>query len=294
MQHWQISLTIVALISTVLIAEDTALVIDAQLRLKHEVLVPAQVAGQIREVRIREGDAVYAGDMLVSLDDAVASQELVRTERAIESAELPITNDVNRRYAAASLEVNAAEYQKVLDANQRYAGTVSHSEVERRRLVVEQARLAIEQADFETEVARATLQEKVAESELAGVRLHQHRITSPSDGLVVEVLAQPGNWINVGEPVVRVIQTDPLRIEMSLAAAHYDPNLTGRQIEFSLPNALPSGETTFSGVITFVSPELHPVSGEFRVMGELPNPDRKLLPGMRGQVTILGPDAVKR
>ena len=41
------------------------------------------------------------------------------------------------------------------------------------------------------------------------------------------------------------------------------------------------GPVTFEGRITFVDPEINPVSGQYRIWAELPNPDGRLRPGHR-------------
>ncbi|MDH3717421.1 MAG: efflux RND transporter periplasmic adaptor subunit, partial [Planctomycetota bacterium] len=94
---------------------------------------------------------------------------------------------------------------------------------------------------------------------------------------------------NPGDPVVRIIKLDRLRVE-----AHVDGKKFGRDLEgysVRLQVTLPPGDRVeeFLGKIVFVSPEVQPVTGEVRVWAEVENPQFRLRPGDHGALTIFLP-----
>ena len=85
----------------------------------------------------------------------------------------------------------------------------------------------------------------------------EHRAAAdraPFDGVVTNVYRHPGEWVAPGDPVIKVIQVDRLRIEGSLSAAEYDPpEIDGRPV--TIEAELAHGrKVTFTGKVVFVSP----------------------------------------
>jgi multidrug efflux pump subunit AcrA (membrane-fusion protein) len=168
------------------------------------------------------------------------------------------------------------------------ATTPCSREVQRLQLTVEQAALAAEQARRDLETAQTQFAASQSSVAAAESRLKHHKVVAPSDGLVVRVDVQPGAWVNPGDTVARVIRMDVLRVEALVDGIESGPQLEGQRIVIHPAGA---GEATdadqqCAGQITFVSPELHPVTGRVRIWGEIENPDRALRPGMKGKLTI--------
>jgi macrolide-specific efflux system membrane fusion protein len=111
-------------------------------------------------------------------------------------------------------------------------------------------------------------------------------LRSPIDGVVVEILHNKGEWLDPGEPLVRILTLNPLRVEFFVAASRYgQAELIGHQVE--LETQLPGDKKgLFAGEIVFVSPEIQPVNGQIRVYAEVQNPEYLLRPGARGKLTI--------
>lgn len=257
------------------------------LRLVEQVDVPARESGVLAAVYVAEGQMVEQDAPIAEIDDAEAKIALQRARIESEIARANAENTVNVRFAKKSVEVAEAELQRSLETNQRYPKSVSQTEIDRLRLVVEKGRLEIEQAEHEARIAALTRQVKENEQQAAEQKLKQHKIAAPLAGLVVQVHRRRGEWVKPGEVVVRILRLDRLRAEGFLKTEHFSDQLQGRPVGLvvDLPGA-PAAK--FPGKIVFVDPEIDPVNAQVRVWAEVENRQLRLRPGMRASMVIEG------
>ncbi len=258
---------------------------DALMVLTSEVELAASEPGIVEKVHFTEGEAIVRGTPIISLNDAKIRREAKAAAQEAEIALLASENDVDARFAEKSKAVAEAELSRAKLAVELSEKSVSKSELDQLRLQAERAELAEEQAkrDLEVAVLRAELEQSRAE--ISAVRMDDMKIKVPFDGVVVEIFKHAGEWVSVGEPVARVIQLDPLRVEALVDGLQYDLSLQGQPA--SITAKLPAGEErTFTGKVSFVSPEIDPDNGLMVVWAEIENPDLLLRPGMRGELRI--------
>jgi macrolide-specific efflux system membrane fusion protein len=259
---------------------------DVQVTLISEVRVPAREAGALAELDVVEGQLAQRDETLGRLDSDLATyqHELARIEQQI--AEMKSVNDVDLRFARKALAVAQAKLRRSEASNLVYAKTISQTEIEALRLEVEKSELAIEQSQRDLDVAQLTTQSKGQAMLIARKHIDQRRIVSPIPGMVVQVFRKPGEWVNEGEPVLRIIRTDKLRVEAFVDGQRYGANLLDCPV--TLSTYLPPGDrqAKFEGRIVFVSPEVQPVNGQVRVWAEVENRDLQLRPGTRGTLEI--------
>ncbi|MFT5586331.1 MAG: membrane fusion protein (multidrug efflux system) [Cognaticolwellia sp.] len=127
-------------------------------------------------------------------------------------------------------------------------------------------------------------QAKVARANASMARLQLSRsvVKSPFTGQVVEVFVEAGEVAGPGTPVVRVVQTDRVTLELSVSGQDITQIVPGQVVRFrgqSLPG-------TFSGTISNISAAADPLTRTFKVEVDVPNPDGILLPGMLGRVNF--------
>ena len=257
---------------------------DAQLSLIQNTFIASPLAGIVETVSVTEGDSVRRGDAMVMLNNDQVRTEMEAAEAAFEAARLQADNDVDARYARRSLEVSQRELEQSADANRGFAGAISDTEIAKLQLVVDQSRLAIEQAEHELQVATAQAKEKAAAARITEARLEKHNITAPVAGTVVEVAVEAGEWIEPGKPAVRLISLDPIRAECFIDGRKHGKELVGRAVEFTISGT--ETPQTLTGTVTFVSPEVHPVTGQARLWAELQNPNQSATAGLRGRLVI--------
>ncbi len=195
----------------------------ALLKLVEQVDVPAREAGVLAEVNVREGQMVEDGDLLAQIVDTEACTAAERAEIELAIAAKNAENDVNTRFAKKSVEVAAAELRRSRESIQKYPKSISDSEMDRLRLVVERAELEIEQAAHEFAIAALTRRIKENECRSAQENVARHRITAPLGGVVVQVSRHAGEWVERGQTLARLTdwelrrQIVELRAERDLA-----------------------------------------------------------------------------
>ncbi|MCA9583201.1 MAG: efflux RND transporter periplasmic adaptor subunit, partial [Myxococcales bacterium] len=139
-------------------------------------------AGVVVDVRVREGDRVTRGDLLLRVDPNLARAQLVTAEaarRQTETEREQAERDAKRFDAAGRLAVPAAE--------------------------IERAR---------AEVASLEAQGKALEAQAleARVTMERHRITAPFAGLIARRFVDPGDWITAGARALELVADDSMEI----------------------------------------------------------------------------------
>ena len=260
----------------------------ARSSLIQNVFIATPIAGVVGSVDVKEGQLVKDGTRLAQLDDQQAATELEAARAAFQAADLESKKDVNKRYAERTLRVHELELMQNLSANQKLSGSVSKLEVEKSRMVVDQARLAIEQAEYDLMVAGAKAKEQLAAVKISEAKVEKHAIQSTVSGMVSEVDVEAGEWVEAGKPIVRVISLDPIRVECFVDGRKHGMELIGHPVRFIPKVGASAAELgdTYVGKVTFVSPELHAVTGQARLWATVDNPKLKIRAGMQGQLII--------
>src|SRR5262245_19898950 len=258
---------------------------SAVIKVSEEVGVPARDAGVLAKIEVKEGQLVEEGDCVVRLLDTDVRLAAERARLEAEIALRKFRNDVDLRYAKKSTEVAKAELARSLDTNEKYPKTVSNSELDRQRLLVDQGELQIEKAEHEREVAGLTRQIHESEHKIASEQLERRTILAPLRGMIVEVLRRRGEWVQPGDTVVRIVRLDKLKAEGFLPAKHAGLDLVGSKARLKVVSA-DNKPMEFTGHVVFVNPEIDPLNSQVRVWAEVENPDLKLRPGMHATLTI--------
>jgi macrolide-specific efflux system membrane fusion protein len=258
---------------------------SAVIKVAEEVAVPAGEPGVLLRLDAKEGQLVALGDLLAQVFDGDLRLAVDRAKLEAEIATRKMNNDVNVRFAKKSIEVARAELARSLETNQKYPKTVSETELDRQRLLVERGDLEVKQAEHDQEIA--ALEREVRDNELqaAQEQLARRTITAPLAGMVVEVFRRRGEWVQPGETVARIVRMDKLRAEGFLAAKHARLDLVGSKVKVKIVPAN-GKDQEFQGQIVFVSPEIDPINSQVRVWAEVENSELKLRPGMTATLTI--------
>ncbi len=259
------------------------------LKVIEETEVAAGKEGVIAKIHVREGAAVNEGDPLAQLDDDEARLAAEKSRIEAEIAARRAGNDVNVRFARKSLAVAQAELRRARESAERYAASVSKSELDRLQLVAERAELEVEQAEHEASIAALTAKIKQNELQRATEEVDERRITAPAAGVVVSVARSAGEWVKPGDPVVRLVRIDRLRAEGFLNAQYATQDLTGTPVRLLVEQG--GRRIERPGTVVFLSPEIDPVNGQVRVWAEIDNAAIDLRAGMRGTLEFEPSDA---
>lgn len=260
--------------------------IPVQITPHEQVEVPARDAAVLINLTVQEGQTVAANSPLGQLDDAEAQLAVNRSQLERDIAVNLARNDVRVRFAKKSAEVAQAELKRAQESIEKFQKSVSATELDRLRLATERATLDIEQSELELRTAQLTAQLKETELALAKRQAARRRLIAPLAGVVVQIHRQPGEWVEPGQPVVRLLRVDRLRATGFVDAKRAHSLKTGQPVSVSVD--LPGQrETSFTGHLTFISPEVDPVNGQVRFWAEIENRDATLRSGLQGSLTVM-------
>ena len=248
----------------------------------HSANVPARDLGLIEGLLVKEGKIVKKGEPLVQLDkrEAILLRDLSAQELTI--ANLEKSNNLRVEYALKAAKVAEAELKRSIEANQKFPESVSQTEIDRLKLLSEKAALDVRQAKHEQIVIGMNAALKDQQVKIAEHKLKRLTIVAPIAGTVVELKRKTGEWVQPGDVLVRLIDTNHLRAEAVLPAKYRRVVLKNRKVQIQLP-----GQPVVEGRISFIRPEIDPIDGSFRIWAELNNSQSVLSPGDSVTMKIL-------
>ena len=254
-----------------------------------DIEVPAEKPGVLTSLTASEGDYLEAQAPIAAIDEEQAALQHETAQAEADAARAKADNPLEIEYAVATHRTAEAEYKISLNANLKQPNSVSAVELERLRLAMEQARIKIGVTEFDQGLKRIEARGFDAKSRLTAAEVRQRQILAPLAGEIVEVFFRPGEWVEPGKPVVRLVRLDRLRVEGFIKFADHAPGtIHGRAVQATVATAGGKRET-FTGRVTFVSPLVQP-GGEYRIWAEVDN--RRvgehwlLRPGLEAELTI--------
>jgi cobalt-zinc-cadmium efflux system membrane fusion protein len=230
--------------------------------------IGSQNIGVIERIFVERGNEVSAGQAL-----ALLKSDVERAALGVAQARAWSEGEINAAIAARDLARSKAVRTRELFAQ---------------NFVSQQA---VDQADAEARVAeqrvtQARENQQIADREvrLSSSQLNQRKIVSPFSGVVVDRYRTEGERIE-REPVVRIAQIDPLRVELILPASYFNRLAPGDAVlvKTDLPNM-----ASLPARVALVDRVMDAASATFRVRLTLPNPERRIPAGLRCQVDLDG------
>lgn len=252
-----------------------------------EAHVPARQSGMLVELTVSEGDEVREGDPLAHIDDTEAQMQFHLAEIEEKDALKRSESEIQEEYARAASAVADQEY--AIYETLIMTGGVSPQELERYRLKKVEAELNIDVVGMERELAGYQLEAKQAAVEAAQMLIDRCIVESPFDGVVVQVMRHRGEWVQPGEPVLRVVNMQRLKVEGFVESEDLLPqDVLGKTADIVV--RLGHGQVEeLQGTITFVSP-LVQAGGIYRISVEVENRRQDgfwiLRPGLTAAMTI--------
>lgn len=231
--------------------------------------------GLLVKLAVARGSKVKLGDPLFDQDDAndraardQAKRQLVQAEHQLANLEAA-SKPTEIQQAQASLDDAEASRDKVaadLKRNEELAktGGVSKQTVEDQRAELRSAIAKVQGMEAALTQARGPMgrereimaQNAMVEAYHAAVamaqwRLDQRHVTAPTDGVIADVLAQPGETLGAGGPVVSLLPPDNIFVrffvpEAQVAQLHYGDTVA--LLCDGCPNDL-------TGTVSFIAPQ---------------------------------------
>ncbi len=207
--------------------------------------------GVIKEVRVKEGDVIKKGDMIMKQDDSEDRAELRLLELDV--------NDYPIRAAEFKLEAAEAEFQ----GKERMKAQGAGSDLEWQHAKAER-----DVAKVQIEASRQELKQKEAKRDKQGIHVTNMTLLAPTDGVVKELINDIGSNIDPTKPVVTVVENNPLLVQVQVPALASLQLKTGEKLRVSYDKKSWKG-----AAVCFLSPEADAGAGVRMIRLELPNPD---------------------
>lgn len=247
--------------------------------------IPCRTPGIVNVSKIKEGQLVNEDDLLMALDDRKSRLDSDRLKQEHAKAKKEASTRVELEFQKRSIEVSQVELNRALNSNQRVDGAVAQTEIDQLNLMVQKAIAEKNKIEFQIGLKEMAAEIRGAEYAIGQQKVEEHQIYSPIRGMVVEIFKYPGEWVEMSEPVCRIIRLDKLRAEVKVPAEIALNDLVGSEAVF-IPKLPSLNGKSFPAKVIFVVPEANPVNSEMRVWVEIANIDLKLVPGLTGRVTI--------
>lgn len=216
---------------------------------------------EIVEVLVKGGERVREGQVLIRARD-----EELRAQRDLQRLSAETDLPVQRAHAAmkqAEVELTAQEEIRTRSK----AATVPYAVIE-----LERAKTTFILRQAEYGIAQLEQQQQQLQLAFRQAQLDRLQLLSRFDGVVDEVLVHPGEVRRDSDPVIRVVATDPLWMDVAAPAFQtIEMDLKPGRPAWVLMD-LPGEARVFMGKVIEVAPTVDSASRTRRVRVELANP----------------------
>ena len=213
-----------------------------------EASVAAEVDGRVTEMRVLEGAAVAAGEVVLEIDRERRQLALDSERALVAEAEAAVAEAGRELGRIRSLHERNAVSKAQLDASET----------------------ALQQSRSRREATRARLG-------LAERALRDASVAAPFDGLVARRYVSAGDFVGVGEKLYDLVALDPIEVVFHLTERDSGRVELGDQVEVRVA---PHPDEVFPATVNVVSPRIDPQTRTLRVKAALDNSDGRLRPGL--------------
>lgn len=261
-----------------------------------DATLSVKIGGRLRSLAVDIGSVVKRGDVLAQVEPRDYELRLQQAAAALAQARaavgLPLegaddTFDPEKtsavKEALAVLHEAARNRERVLKLSEQ--GVVSKSELDAVEAAHTVALNRNETAREEARTRQAILAQRRAEFDLAKQQLADTSLRSPFDGSIQSRLANIGEFLPAGSPVVKLVKIDPLRLRLEVPERDAAAVRLSQRVRLSV-----EGDTNeHSGALTRVSPALDEATRMLVVEADVPN-GGALRPGLFARAQIITRD----
>jgi membrane fusion protein (multidrug efflux system) len=216
-----------------------------------EADVAAGAAGKVIATYVERGSVVKKGAVLARLDSRAA------TAQAAQAAADAEASKIQAQQSKLDCERTEQMFSK---------GAISKADYDKAHTACEASKWTVSSAE-----ARKTL---TAEA------LKDTEIKAPFSGMVVERAISPGEYVLPATKVATIVDTDSLRVEITVPEADVALVKQGMMIDFRTSGSGAGGDKLYHGKIRYVGPAVRRQSRDAIVEAVFANEKKELRPGM--------------
>ncbi|MBR5913849.1 MAG: efflux RND transporter periplasmic adaptor subunit [Selenomonadaceae bacterium] len=220
---------------------------------RYESNLAFQTSGRILSREVQKGSFVYAGDVLMTIDDRDAIQQVNAGEAQVAQAQSQLN------LAKSNLE----RYTQLYNENAVAAATLDQYRTNYENAV----------ANYNAAVAKAEQTKNV---------LNYTNLTANDNGVISAVNAEVGQVVSAGQTVLTLIQTDELEVEINVPENHLKDVTIGKNadVKFWAVNG------NSNGVVREIAPMADESARTYKVRLSLTNPPPNLQLGMTAEIIL--------
>ena len=273
--------------------EPVQVFIDAigSLEAGEDVMISSEVVGLVKEIRFEEGMSVAEGKVLVCLDEEMSLLERDQAAKRLERLKASVKSMEAQLRRAEALQKNAKSNfdrkKSLMDQDATTEAVFMDAQAE-----YEASLAAVDQAEAAVEESRRSILEAGAGLKIAEERLKDYNIKAPFEGTLGERFVGPGDFVDKGRKLVRLVAVNPLKIDFTVPE-RYQGRLRLHQVVALTVEAYPG--RAFEGEVNYIAPSLDPSTRSVKVKALVNNEANLLRPGFFCRVRLvleINPDAV--
>ncbi len=225
------------------------------------------MAGWLRKLLVDIGDTIERNQVIAILDDEEFTQQLEQAKAELEVAKANAAN------CDTDLDIARREYERAKALREKQIASASE-------LDISEAEFNACQMRYKVSLAQQTQREaalKAAEVRLSYTKVQAFWEKGDQTRVVGERFVDEGALLQVNQPIVSVLENNPLTAVVYVIEKDYPKIKIGQQA-LVFTDAYP--DKIFKGTIIRIAPLLKETSRQARVEVEVPNPRHFLKPGM--------------
>ncbi len=201
-------------------------------------VVAARVSGPVGEIRVEVGDRVKAGDVI-----AVLVNDMLKWQHELQKAEV-------QQYAAA-VKTRKATAKLRRQELRRIEKLIKSAAFSKARLDDKRQEVAV--ADSQAAEAQGKLNSARANLKMTWINLYNAAVHAPYSGVVSKRHIEVGAYVNLGDPLVTLVDDAHLEIEADVPANRTPALLAGTRLK-----AYINGTQEIAARVRAVVPEENP------------------------------------
>ncbi|MCA9177961.1 MAG: efflux RND transporter periplasmic adaptor subunit [Planctomycetales bacterium] len=263
-------------------------------------LVGARVAGSVAKVHVDFGDVVQRGEPLVELDREEFRLQVEQAEAALAQARAAVGLKPDQSRDSLEPENAPPVRQERALRDEAVANLARARELKSQRAIAEaeyeQVVAAEQVAEARYSGALNAVREKIAligvrevELSLAKQQFEHSVVVAPFDGLVQQRHVALGKYVQVGDAIVTMVRSDPLRFRGTMPERFAQRLQLGQRVRLRIEGIAEPRDVE----VTRISPALDQSSRSLPFEAEVRNDDQQLRTGLFAEAeVIVDPDAV--
>ncbi len=268
------------------LAVEETVAAKGSLAAQDRAVLSAKVPGRVEAIMVDMGQAVREGDLLARIErrdyelrreqaEAALAQARARLGLALTGEEDKAEPEKTSIVKEARAVLSEATKNRDRTVKLREEGVIPEADVETAEAAYQVAVNRYEESIHEAKNRSAALKQRRAELAMAEQQLKDTEIIAPFPGIVELRQTSPGEFLNVGTPIMTLVRVDPIRARLEIVEKDAPRVQVGQNVHLWVVGSTDPHD----GVVRRVSPVI--TSGNRMMLAEadLPNPYARLRPG---------------